>query len=279
MSRTLGKDGWKDILKEAGKDSSPYFILKDADGPIKVTFLSPPKECDEGEEDILGVKWKHDWTKVEAKAKIVAKKEKVNEEAKNKKVFSIGGTKSYLLQEFLKLWLEKDLDENDIVGTIWKIKKIGKKYKIKYVGVDEEVANNNDDSDSEDEDVDEEETDDDFDDDDDWDDKTSKTISKKKGKDEKEEKVSKNEIVGKEKKTKKSSKSKEGKSKKELNEIVDIVKELRDEPQMEEGISKNKFITAISLRGSLSMETITKYMEDLESKKLIKFTEDGVVLI
>jgi ribosomal protein S25 len=162
----------------------------------------------------------------------------------HKKVLEMGGATegkptSALFKAMAINFDRNNLDFDDIIGTVWKLDKNSETGWYEIEYL-------------EDEDVDEPEEDDD--------------------EDEEEEKPKK-------KPSKKKKKSKKKKSSGTKDEVIEIIESLSEEPEFEEAVAKDKFITAIALRGSVSMDDVEKLLDELEEDEIIEIDEDEDVII
>jgi hypothetical protein len=97
--------------------------------------------------------------------------------------------------------------------------------------------------------------------------------------DDTEEEEEKPKEVKKEEKPKAKKEEEKPKTSSKLSEVLEIIKGLKDEPEFEEGVHKDKFITAIALRGSVSMDDVDKLISTLVKQDVIVIDEDENVTI
>lgn len=261
MSQVVNKKDIKDILKDIegnrGKGGNPYLIYKSFKSEtglskIKFTIKGQPEFTKKGENDVLGNLWSNKWTKVEMKIKADSsgvKDDELKERLDAIKVLELGGANKgkptgALFKALAINFDRNDLDFDDIVGTKWSLDKNEESgwYEIEYLGIDDEEEEDDDDEEP----------------------------------DEVEEKPKKKP------KKKKKSKKKPKKAKKvsgNLAEVKEIVEGLSEEPEFEEAVAKDKFITAIALRGSVSMDDVEECLDELEEQEIIEIDEDDDVVI
>ena len=223
--------------KISSKNGSPYFVLKEESGTVIMTLKGPHVSVEMGDKDSIGRVWQNGWTKNEIMADIDG--DKLEDEEKGEKVLLLGGEKSPLKRYFIDAWKESGLKPTTLKDTVWKVTRTAQ-YEYEIVNITDDVDNTS---------------------------SVQETLE--------EEKTLEEEVpteIKKEPETKVKTKS----STEKVQEIIEITTEMRNETELQEGMETQDFITAVGLRGEVSMEDVEKNLKTLERKKIITVI-DGIV--
>jgi len=126
MGKVLTWEEAKKLLEEQPR----RLIIREETGEVEVVFKSQIEAIEPGDTDLAGYTWNPpegaEWTKHEAKVEYNGITH----------VLSLGGPKSQLLLGILNYCIQNDIKPEDIVGTRWRIRRIGNRYDITYLGKD-----------------------------------------------------------------------------------------------------------------------------------------------
>lgn len=240
MAKIVGENDWDKIESKNKNKKTRYLIPNVEDGQYTIEIIGPHVKVEQGDRDTVGRRWTKNWTKNEVEVKAWGTMHYKDEETKldgDEMVLSLGGNKSPLLREFIYHWKKNGLDPKSIKNTRWTVERTDQ-WEYDIEKLDDSK-------------------------------KTKKT--KKKSKPVEDEIPEDADVKESDEPAKESS------TNKVIGEIIDITKELRNEPELQEGMEKQEFIAAVALRGDVSMDDIEKNLNTLVRKKLIKL-EDGNVL-
>lgn len=124
MGKVINWEEAKRILEQQPR----RLIIKEDTGPIEIVFKSQIEAVEPGETDLSGMVWNSSsenvWTKHEAKVEINGITQ----------ILSLGGERSPLLLGILNICIQNNIRPEDIVGTKWRIERVGNKYDISYLG-------------------------------------------------------------------------------------------------------------------------------------------------
>lgn len=122
MVKKLTADDWDDIQSKA---PARYYIQSVEDGVVRVKFDTEIVKCENGEEDLIGNKWTHDWAKCEAKVFV----------KDIPKIYSMGGDSWPFMRVFIAECKQKGVGPDKIPGSIFDIAKTGDwDYEVNYIG-------------------------------------------------------------------------------------------------------------------------------------------------
>jgi hypothetical protein len=239
MATVVGENDWDKIESKNKNKKTRYLIPNVEDGQYTIEIIGPHVKVEQGDRDTVGRRWTKNWTKNEVEVKAWGTMHYKDEETK------LNGDEMVLSLGGNKSPLLREFIYH------WKQNKLspksikGTRWKVERT--------------------------------DQWEYEIEKLEDKEPDDSEPEEKVDDVEDDEPEKEVKKEKPTKKSTSNKVIAEIVDITSELRNEPELQEGMEKEEFIAAVALRGDVSMDDIENNLKTLIRKKLIKL-EDGVVL-
>jgi len=124
MGKVLTWEEAKRLLEQQPR----RLIIREEDGEVEVIFKSTIEAIEPGDTDMTGHTWSPpegaEWTKHEAKVEVNGVTH----------ILSLGGEKSPLLLGILNYCIQNNIKPEEIVGTRWRIKRIGNRYEITYLG-------------------------------------------------------------------------------------------------------------------------------------------------
>ena len=124
MGKVLTWEEAKKLLEEQPR----RLIIREDTGEVEVVFKSQIEAIEPGDTDLAGYTWNPpegaEWTKHEAKVEYNGITH----------VLSLGGPKSPLLLGILNYCIQNNIRPEEIVGTKWRIKRVGNRYEITYLG-------------------------------------------------------------------------------------------------------------------------------------------------
>ena len=163
--------------------------------------------------------------------------DKLEAEEKGEKVLLLGGDKSPLKRFFIDAWKDAGLKPTTIEGSVWEVTRTDT-YEYDIKNITQQADDAPEDK---------------------QDDVPTEAETPLKENKETPKKV------------------KEKSATEKIQQIIDITQELRNEPELQEGMETADFIAAVGLRVEVSMEDIEKNLKTHERKKII-FVKDGTVV-